>query len=78
MAGESDKIDRVRFEISQLYYFKGATVSRLKADFGRTIGIKSLLPSRGAKTPAVAGFESRKSELGSRCGQIVSPRTGEL
>jgi hypothetical protein len=63
MAVGSDKIDRVRFEVSEFYYFKGATVSRLKARFGCTIGLKRLLPARGAQAPPIAWLQPREPEL---------------
>ena len=66
-----------------LQYFKGndfqsALVRGLKNDAWSHVVLVSLLPARGAETPAVSGFETGESVFRHRGGKVVASEFGEL
>ena len=63
--------DCMRFKVLQIHKLKHGGMRRFKIDRRRAATLKSDFPTRDADTPAVAGFQSRKTPLGHGRHEIV-------
>jgi hypothetical protein len=73
----SRQIDRKSLEIAQCAISQCRLMRRAKYDARRVIGLERLLPTLRAETPAIAGFQSGKTDFRHRGREVVAARFGK-
>ena len=66
------KIQGMGFEVVEVDEFKGGDVGGGQDDRGRNTGIECFFPAEYTETPAVAGIEPWKAELGHGGAEVVA------